>query len=60
MSIKRSNPVPPGSAYAHECPKCGQWFFSNPDDPPSPHKKEDSEEWCIDEEEWRLLVEECP
>lgn len=42
------------------CPWCGQEFLTNPDDPPPPHKKVNSEEDCISREEWLALIEECP
>jgi hypothetical protein len=44
----------------YPCPKCGQMFNTNPEDPPPPHKKPDSDEPCVTEEEWREMVAECP
>ena len=33
-----------------ECPKCGFFVSHNPEDPTPPHKKLDSDEWCVTEE----------
>lgn len=58
--MKPTDPVSEGSFSAYECWKCKQYFCTNPEDPPPPHLKPDSSEWCVDEAEWHARVEECP
>lgn len=44
----------------YPCPKCGQLFDTNPEEPPPPHTKPGSEDICWSIEEWKEEIENCP
>lgn len=45
--------------YKYPCSRCGKLLSHNPEDPPPPHNKPDSDEVCVTEEEWRMQVSEA-
>jgi len=47
-------------ARGYPCPKCQQLFDTNPDEPPYPHTKPNSDEFCLSPEDWYTELEKCP
>ncbi len=44
----------------YPCPACKQLFNTNPEEPPPPHTKPNSDEFCLSPEQWRREIELCP